>query len=99
MDLAHIFLDPQNSNHRQYEALRAYFVEHLSGPEVARRFGYTPGSLHQLVYQFRQNPQRVFFVEPKGPGAVSTEAVRQRIIELRKQNQSIYDIRDRKSTR
>ena len=92
MDLAHIFLDPQNSNHRQYEALRAYFVEHLSGPEVARRFGYTPGSLHQLAYQFRQNPQRVFFVEPKGPGAVSTEAVRQRIIELRKQNQSIYDI-------
>jgi len=27
MDLAQVFLAPQNVNHRQYEALRAYFVE------------------------------------------------------------------------
>ena len=64
MDLARLFLAPQNSNHRQYEALRAYFVERLPGPEVAQRFGYTVGSLHQLVHQFRQNPQRRFFAEP-----------------------------------
>ena len=49
MDLAQVFLTPLNSNHRQYEALRAYFVERLPGPKVAKRFGYTVGSLHQLT--------------------------------------------------
>ena len=78
MDLAQVFLTPDNATHRQYEALRAYVVEQLPGPEVARRFGYTPGSLHQLIHQFRRQPHRQFFVEPPPPGG--------------KQNQSIYDI-------
>jgi hypothetical protein len=92
MDLAHHFLAPHNTAHRQYEALRAYFVERLPGPEVAARFGYTVGSLHQLVHQFRHEPNRRFFVEPAEPAAWSTDVLRQRIIELRQQNQSIYDI-------
>ena len=92
MDLARIFLTPQNAAHRQYEALRAYFVEKLPGPEVARRFGYTPGSLHQLVHQFRQHPKRAFFVEPPRTHGTATDPVRQHIIQLRKQNLSIYDI-------
>ena len=92
MDLAQIFLTPDNATHRQYEALRAYFVEQLPGPEVARRFGYTPGSLHQLIHQFRRQPHRQFFVEPPRPGAKAGDTLRQRIIHLRKQNQSIYDI-------
>jgi len=92
MDLAQAFLAPQNSCQRQYEALRAYFVEQASGPEVARRFGYTIGSFHQLVHQFRANPQRQFFAEPPRPGVKASEAVRRRIVLLRKQNLSIYDI-------
>jgi hypothetical protein len=44
MDLAQVFLTPANSTHRQYEALRAYFVERLPAAEVAARFGYTVGS-------------------------------------------------------
>jgi len=94
MDVVQAFLTPQNSNHRQYEALRAYFVERLPGPEVARRFGYTVGSLYQLVHQFRQDPRRRFFAEPPRPGAKPDGAVRQQIIRLRKQNLSIYDISD-----
>ena len=67
---ARYFLRPANSTHRQYEALRAYFVEALPSSEVARRFGYTPGSFRVLCHQFRHNPQRAFFVPPqKGPGA------------------------------
>ena len=31
--LAQHFLQPTNATHRQYEALRAYFVEGLPGPE------------------------------------------------------------------
>jgi hypothetical protein len=92
MDPAQVFLQPQNSTQRQYEALRAYFVERLPGPEVARRHGYTLGSLHQLIHQFRHQPGRQFFVEAPRPGAKATDAIRQRILQLRKQNQSIYDI-------
>ena len=55
MDLAQVFVAPQNATHRQYEALRAYFVERLPGPEVARRFAYTRGSLHQLIHQLPED--------------------------------------------
>jgi len=101
MSLADVFLDPQNTTHRQYEALRAYFVDKRPGPEVARQFGYTLGSLHQLIHQFRREPKRTFFLEPDGPGRKAEgrvkdtvkpkpdAAVRQRIVELRKQNLSM----------
>ena len=39
--------------HRQYEALRAIFVDGLRQNDVADRYGYTYGSLRQLVHQFR----------------------------------------------
>jgi transposase len=94
MDLAQVFLAPQNATHRQYEALRAYFVDQVPGPEVAQRFGYTPGSLQQLVHRFRQQPSRRFFVEPPHPGAKADDAVRQQIVQLRKQNQSVYEIHE-----
>jgi hypothetical protein len=92
MDLAGCFLAPQNTTHRQYEALRAYFVERLPAAEVGKRFGYSTGSVHQLVHQFRQNPQRQFFTESSRPGVKRDDAVRRQIIPLRKQNLSIYDI-------
>jgi hypothetical protein len=93
-DLSRVFLEPVNSTHRQYEALRAFFVEGLSSAEAARRFGYTPGSFRVLCHEFRQNPHRSFFLPPsKGPQASPrTDPVRDQIIALRKQNLSIYDI-------
>lgn len=92
--LAQVFLGPSNPTHRQYEALRAFFVEKLPGREVARRFGYTEGSFRVLVHQFRQNPQRAFFLPPaKGPQkAPKRDKVRQMTILMRKQNLSVYDI-------
>lgn len=50
---ARIFLEPKSPTHRQYEALRAYFVERLSSDEAAQRFGYTPGSFRVLCHEFR----------------------------------------------
>lgn len=93
-DLTRCFLQPSNAAHRQYEALRAYFVQGLPSAEAARRFGYTPGSFRVLVHQFRQNPGRAFFLDPgRGPQAApKTDPLRQQIIALRKQNLSIYDI-------
>jgi transposase len=93
-DLAPFFLQPSNSTHRQYEALRAYFVEGLSNKEAAKRFGYTDGSFRVLVHDFRQNPSRAFFLPPsKGPQKTpKKDRVREQVIALRKQNLSIYDI-------
>ena len=92
--LAEYFLQPSNATHRQYEALRAYFVEGLPGPEVAERFGYTYASFRTLASQFRKEPNHPFFLSPaKGPHtAPKKQALRDRVIALRKQNLSIYDI-------
>lgn len=89
-----MFLNPSNPTHRQYEALRAFFVDQLPAHEAAQRFGYSYGSFRVLCHEFRQNPQREFFQSPpKGPRAgPKRDAVRERIISLRKQNYSVYDI-------
>ena len=93
-NITRVFLEPSNATHRQYEALRSFFVEGLSSEEAARRFGYTPGSFRVLCHQFRQNPHREFFLPPaKGPQkAPRIDSARQEVIALRKQNLSIYDI-------
>ena len=93
-ELERVFLEPADPTHRQYEALRAYFVEGLPSHEVAKRFGYTPGSFRVLCHQFRQHPQRPFFIQSrKGPQhAPKRDPVRDHVIALRKQNFSIYDI-------
>ena len=93
-DPARFFLEPAVASHRQYEALRAYFVEGISSTEAAARFGYTPGSFRVLCHQFRHNPDRQFFApSAKGPqNSPKSDPLRQQIIQLRKQNFSIYDI-------
>jgi hypothetical protein len=93
-DLSQAFLEPANATHRQYEALRACFIDGAPSAEVARGFGYTPGSFRALVHQFRQNPRRAFFLTPaKGPqSAPKADPLRDRVIAQRKQNLSIYDI-------
>jgi len=68
--------------------------EGLPSAEAARRGGYTPGSFRVLAHQFRQNPDRQFFLPPaKGPQtAPKAGRLREKVIALRKQNLSIYDI-------
>lgn len=92
--LAKPFLKPSNPTHRQYEALRAFFVDQLPAQEAATRFGYSYGSFRVLCHEFRQNPERVFFQSAaKGPrSAPKKDSVRERVIVLRKQNYSVYDI-------
>jgi hypothetical protein len=94
LTLARQFLEPSNSNHRQYEALRAYFVEGLPSAQAAARFGYTPGSFRVLVHQFRQQPRRQFFLPPAREGRPpgKQERLRQQVIALRKQYLSVPDI-------
>ena len=94
LTLARCFLEPANSKHRQYEALRAFFVDQIPSAEAAARFGYTPGSFRVLVHQFRKQPDRDFFVstirEGRPPG--KQKRLREQVISLRKQNLSVHDI-------
>lgn len=92
--MAKAFLEPSNPTHRQYEALRAYFVDGLASQAAAARFGYTAGSFRILCHQFRQDPTRLFFQPSrKGPRPTPTrDRIREVIVTLRKQNLSIYDI-------
>lgn len=93
---AQFFLAPEIPLHRQYEALRAYFVDQLPSPEVARCFAYSPGAFRVLCYQFRHDPAKRagFFQTPKhGPqSAPVRDRVRSLAVAMRKKNLSIYDI-------
>jgi hypothetical protein len=93
---ARFFIAPENPLHRQYEALRAYFVEARSSFQVARDFAYSPGAFRVLCHQFRHDPAKraAFFQQPKhGPQhAPVRDRVRDRAVALRKRNLSVYDI-------
>src|SRR3990172_1887136 len=88
------FLQPRAPKQRQYEALRAYFVEGRPPAEGARVFGYTPGSFHVLCHHFRREPDPPLFASPRpGTGSQTKKsAARDLIVALRKQNHSIYEI-------
>ncbi len=93
-DPASAFLHPTSPAHRQYEALRAYFVDGVPSTVAAKRFGYTPGSFRVLCHGFRKDPRRPFFVSGgKSLAAPARQGTREKVIALRKQNLSVYDIR------
>jgi hypothetical protein len=94
---ARFFLAPESPLQRQYEALRAYFVDRLPSHQVARRFGYTPGSFRVLCHQLRHDPaKRAAFFPAAGQGphpAPARDRVRDLVVAMRKRNLSVYDIR------
>src|SRR5438270_6385603 len=94
---AQFFLAPETPQQRQYEALRAYFVEMAPSHQVAHRFGYTPGAFRVLCHQFRHDPaRRAVFFPPSSPGpnsAPKRDRVRNLAVAMRKRNLSVYDIR------
>jgi len=51
------FLKPTETYHRQYEALRAFFVEGRPLQEIAQQFGYQESSLRSMVCRFRAQVQ------------------------------------------
>src|SRR5260370_6705273 len=87
-------LEPSNPTHRRYEALRAFFVDGLPSAEAAARFGYTPGSFRVLVHQFRNHPERKFFLPAtrENRPLAKQQRLRERVVTLRKQNLSVHDI-------
>jgi len=96
LEEARFFLEPINPLHRQYEALRAYFVEGLPSAEAAGRFGYTPGAFRVLCHKFRHEHdlQERFFRDVRhGPQAApARDPIRELVVAMRKKNLSVYDI-------
>jgi len=95
-DEERFFREPSHPRQRQYEALRAFFAEGSSSAEAARLFGYRLGSFRVLCWRFRHRMDWDFFKDVShGPREQpKKDAVRERIVALRKRNLSVYDIRD-----
>ncbi len=93
---AEYFTKPDQALQRRYEALRCYFVEGASAPEVARRFGYTPATVTQLASELRAGRTEFFRSSKPGPkGPRKSATVRSRVLELRAQELSVTDIAGR----
>lgn len=95
-DPARFFSRPTSPRQRQYEALRAYFLEGRPSALAARSFGYSPGAFRVLCHQFRHDPHaREFFLSAslgRPPGVRRQDPVREEVITLRKRNYSVQDI-------
>jgi len=90
------FTAPAGVNQRRYEALRAFFVDGLTHAEAGARFGYTRWAMVNLVRQHRAGRLRLF-AEPRKPGpppgvAPGKERVRGRVVALRREGLSTYEI-------
>src|SRR5712691_12017706 len=84
-------------NQRRYEALRAYLYEGASLQQAAGATGYTRAALASLVRDLRAGRLTVF-APPGVPGRKSApkkDAARGRVIELRREGLSIYEISTR----
>src|SRR4029077_18284812 len=93
---AQFFAATDSPLQRQYEALRADLIDQLPPAEVARRFGYSPGSFRVLCHQFRHESEyrdRFFSATRSGPQhAPARDRVRDLVVAMRKRYLSVYDI-------
>jgi transposase len=88
------FAQPASARQRQYEALRAFYVEGLRSAEVARRFGYSPGAFRVLCHAFRHGDLPEFFATAHpGPREQPKKSrAHEQIVALRKRDYSVYEI-------
>lgn len=100
MAARHYFENPQTIAQKQYEALRRYFVDGYPAKQVASEFGYTYRGFTTIVSEFRKklrssDSQDPFFYDiPRGRKPTEqVRSVRRTIINLRKKNYSIDDIK------
>jgi hypothetical protein len=95
------FISPTNPLHRQYEALRSFFVEKQTAEQVAVRFNYKKSTVYSLTRDFKNQlknnalPPEHFFHQAK-PGrkpSENSDKMREQIISLRKKYLSVPDIK------
>src|SRR5437016_2146469 len=88
------FEEPATVRQRQYEALRAYFLEEVPSAEAARSFGYSPGAFRVLCHAFRRGQLPDFFATGHAGRREQPRKDRahEQIVALRKRNYSVYEI-------
>jgi len=86
MDSIDYFRHPRDPGQRQYEALRASFLERLSARAVGQRFEMSPGYIHVLKHRFRRGLLHFSFRPSDVPGARrgTPVEIRSRIVEMRR---------------
>jgi transposase len=93
-DCRRFFAEPATARQRQYEALRAFYMDGLPSSEVARRFGYSAGAFRVLCHAFRRRELPEFFAATR-PGRreqPKKSRAHDRVVALRKRNYSVYEI-------
>jgi len=101
MNITDFFLSPSNPMHRQYEALRSFFIDNHTAEEVANQFGYKKSTVYSLTRDFQQQLEKKelkpehFFHQTK-PGrkpSPNIDTIRENIVLLRKKYLSVSDIK------
>lgn len=100
-EIENFFLYPMHTTHKHYEAMRALCVDKIPAREVAQRFGYSLFSMNAMKRDFakaiknRQIDSTHFFItyNPGRKQDAKKSSVKEKIIDLRKQNYSILDIK------
>ena len=91
--LRKLFTENLKPRQKQYEALRMLAFEHKSCEEVAKYFGYTVQTVRNLKNSALRGKIDFFDDIPTGPKKLQTPPhMIQRIVELRYDNLSVYDI-------
>src|SRR5229473_6813507 len=93
-DCRRFFAKPATARQRQYEALRAFYMDDLPSADVAQRFGYSAGAFRVLCHAFRRGDLPEFFatVHPGRRDQPKKSRAHEQIVALRKRNYSIYEI-------
>ena len=93
MDLLKYFSEPVSKRQKQYEAVRAFFVDKLSAEAIAFKFGYKTSTIYTIIRDVKAGKLDLFPEVAKGhKQRLTPETHQQEILELRKQNYSIHDI-------
>jgi transposase len=93
-DCQRFFAKPATPRQRQYEALRAFYLEGLPSAECARRFGYSAGAFRVLCHAFRRGdlPELFATARPGRREQPKKSRAHEQIVALRKRNYSVYEI-------
>ncbi len=93
MDPLRFFRAPHSAPQKQYEALRAFYVEGAPAREVARRFGYTYAAFNSLRQRFKAGGVDFFSSRLPGPKGPRIPAeLRNKVVEFRKKGLSVGEI-------
>ncbi|NCN65061.1 MAG: hypothetical protein COV98_05075 [Candidatus Altarchaeum sp. CG12_big_fil_rev_8_21_14_0_65_33_22] len=90
------FFDTNSSAQRKYEMIRAHKVDGLKVTKVTEKFGYSRPTFYSALKRFDEEGIKGLLDNPPGPKEPSKakDKVVERILALRTENKSVYDIED-----